>query len=77
MEAPRHAVYVWVNFLLNYPRSLAHRVGRDDLEIIAPEHMLRSGFMGRELTGIVLDHATVLDSRQLDAYRCILSRIRR
>lgn len=60
-NAPRGALYVWVNERLHYPRAL----GRGDLEFVSPASM------GHRLTGrrsgdIVIDHAACLTLEQLD-----------
>lgn len=62
-EAPQKAVFVWVNGLLDYPKLLAHKIGREDLEIVAP-YWLEEHWRGRELTGLVIDHACQLTERQ-------------
>ncbi len=56
LAAPQKAVFVWVSLgSIDYARDLAHHIGRDDLEIIAPEQV---GYLrGRDLSGIVFDHA--------------------
>lgn len=73
-EAPRDAIYVWVNSYLDYPRSLARFLGREDLKIVSPGWLCpQSIFGGRHK--IVLDHATVLNSPAArEAWRYYLER---
>lgn len=54
--APPNAVYVWCNGVLSYPRDLAKRVGRNDIEFVAP-HWLRLRAWAGSGRPIVLDHA--------------------
>ena len=68
LAAPQKAVFVWVNHQLQYPRVLATRIGRHDLEIVSPSWLSDRRWLGREFTGIVLDHAVALDDRQWEAY---------
>lgn len=75
--ALRGAVFVWVNHKLSYPRDLARKIGRDDLEIVSPDWLDRLGFAGRDLTDIVVDHAAELRGRQYDLWREALTRVRR
>lgn len=63
-ESPRGAVFVWCNGHLAYPRDLARRLGRTDLEIVSPGWLDERNMRGREFTAIVLDHATELTSLQ-------------
>lgn len=67
-DAPQKAVFVWVNDQLQYPRVLATRIGRADLEIVSPHWLSDRRWLGRYFTGIVLDHAAALDDRQWEAY---------
>lgn len=64
-KAPHNAVFVWPNGALRYPTDLAHSIGRSDLWIISPDRLRdRHRFYGRELGGVVLDHATRLSAEQ-------------
>lgn len=68
MEAsPVNSVYVWVNHGLAYPRRLAERIGRTDLEIVGPD-WLEDRWRGRRLSGLVIDHAAyqVLTAQQME-----------
>jgi hypothetical protein len=64
-NAPRDAVFVWSNERLDYPRAIArvHEVNREDLQIVAPSWLER-GWLGRRLTGIVIDHDLRLSEKQ-------------
>ncbi len=65
-EAPKDAVFIWVNEHLSYPRDLARKLGRDDLFIKSPS-WLEKNYYGLSLTGVVLDHAVYLNERQWGA----------
>lgn len=67
--APQGAVFVWCNGHLDYPQALARKVGRDDLEIVSPTVFESNYFLGRNLTGLVIDHAARLTDRQIDFLR--------
>ena len=60
--APNGAHYVWVNNSLSYPKALAAKLGRDDLIIVSPNFFRSDRWLGIEIKGIVLDHATDLGS---------------
>jgi hypothetical protein len=55
-HASQGSVFVWVVGDLWYPKGLAERCGRKDLEIVGPG-WLENGWRGRELSGLVVDHA--------------------
>jgi hypothetical protein len=74
-SAPTGAVFVWCNAHLYYPRMLAKRIGRDDLQIQAPS-WLEDRWRGMKMTGLVLDHAAELTDRQWEGYQCALAQIR-
>jgi hypothetical protein len=66
-DAPRDAIYIWVNNKLAYPRALARLLGREDLDIRSPvffETDARFGHRG----AIVIDHATRLTPRQAEGW---------
>lgn len=80
--APKGALFVFAGGAnaRDYNRSLARKLGRDDLRILSPTefeqhsiHRLR----GIELTGIEIDHAVDLTQEQVDGYRTLLPMIRR
>lgn len=59
-NAPRGAVFVWCNNHLGYVRDLARHLDRGDLEIVGLDALdVSSRLMGRNLSGIVLDHAAL------------------
>lgn len=75
--AARGALFVWLNNHIDYPRHLAKKLGRDDLEIVRrgdlyPGHQLR----GRTFTEIVIDHAAKLPAREFEAYHQLLAQVR-
>lgn len=57
-EAPKGAIFIWVNAHLWYPKQLAQRLGRTDLKIIAP-NQFGSEAQGRNCF-VEIDHACVL-----------------
>ena len=74
-DAPKGAIFVWVNQCLGYPRDLAANLGRDDLVIVPPSYLdTIDKLAGRTITGILLDHATKLTDRQFDSYWWALTR---
>lgn len=76
-DAPRAAVFVWVNDHLDYPKQLAEKLGRADLEIVRP-HWLSGGYWaGRELTGLVMDHAITMNNALFDGYQRAITRVRK
>lgn len=76
-NAPKGAIYVWVNQHLGWPRDLAASLGRDDLVIVPPSYLdTIDKLAGRTITGILLDHATKLPNRQYDNYRLALTRVK-
>jgi len=74
-SAPEGAVFVWCNEYVDWGRSLAHKIGRDDLKIESPS-WLEGRWRGIELTGIVVDHATRLTDRQWEGLQGALTRVR-
>jgi hypothetical protein len=56
LSAREGAVFVWVNHDTLYAKKLAARIGRTDLEIVGPQ-WLENGWIGRSLSGLVIDHA--------------------
>lgn len=75
--APRDAVFVWVCDQLAYPRALAKTLKRTDLMIVGPQWLDRRNLVGREFSGVVLDHATAPNDDQWAAYELALDRVRR
>ena len=73
--APKGAVFVWCNGNADYPRLLARKIGRDDLQIQSPR-WLEERWRGITLTGVVVDHAARLTDRQWDGYQGALTRVR-
>ena len=75
-RAPRNAVYVWTDHHLNYPRQLAARLGREDLQIVSPSWLTQEKWIGQELSGIVTDHAIHLDKPQIQSLVAARQKIR-
>ena len=74
---PKNAVFIWCHAQIHYPRLLAQKIGRDDLQIKSPAWLENRLFRGSELTGIVVDHATMLNNEQQEGYQEALARVRR
>ena len=63
--APKGAVFVWVDACLSYPKHLASLLRRQDLLIVSPSWLeYPGGYLGKRLTGLVLDHAVDLTTAQ-------------
>jgi hypothetical protein len=59
--APKGAIFVWCNGGTHYPKELAKKIGRPDLDVVALDALndpMR--FRGKQISAIVLDHATPL-----------------
>ena len=74
---PQLAVYVWCNSILGYPKDLAKKIGRTDLEIVSPHWLVDQRWRGRSLTGLELDHACRLNEREYEAFESALTRVNR
>lgn len=73
-EAPRGAVYVWLNSILDYPKSLAKKLGREDLVIVSLDQLLREPWWrGRAFPWICLDHDVVLNGDEVEKFFMIRS----
>jgi hypothetical protein len=74
LSARDGAVFVWVNHDTRYAKKLAVRIGRTDLEIVGPQ-WLENGWIGRSLSGLVIDHASrqfmTTTQRENIAHACI------
>lgn len=66
-KAPRDAIYVWVNHHFDYPRTLAKKLGRDDVRVVSPSFLASNNLCGL-LRPVILDHATVLTRPQREEY---------
>ncbi len=75
-NAPKGAVYIWPNHQLAYPALLASTIGRKDLQIVSPEWITEDRWRGVEVSGVVLDHATRLNTDEWTAYGEARTRIR-
>lgn len=74
-EAPKGALFVWVNHHLQYPKALARSLARDDLCILSPD-ILQSLTLAGLNTPIIVDHAATLTPGQLDALNYYEARLR-
>ncbi len=54
--APHGAVFIWVTGDVNYPRAIAVRLGRDDLEFVAPSFLECGRALG-STKKVCVDHA--------------------
>lgn len=76
-EAPKGALFVWVNHHLAYPKALARRLARDDLKIVSPDFLAGSSATQSDWPAVVVDHAARLTSGQADALGYIRARATR
>lgn len=67
-DAPAGAVFVWCKEHIIYAKNIARDIGRKDLEIVPPSWLEHDHWRGRNLTGLVVDHAAHLTPRQCDGY---------
>jgi hypothetical protein len=73
-EAPMCSVFVWCNHYLWYPRMLAKRLDRLDLEIVAPEWVTEGRWQGRRFPAIVIDHALGVHTRKPRMFNALLQK---
>lgn len=58
INSPKDAIYVWVNSRLNYPKDLAKKLNRFDLDIRSPMVLEQGGIWLRgHNKPLVIDHA--------------------
>jgi hypothetical protein len=67
LNAPVGAVFVWCNSDLAYPKGLARDLQRDDLVVRRLSWLERRNVMGRDFSGVVVDHAAQPDSEGYEA----------
>lgn len=61
-EAPQGAIFVWPHADTDYPKRIAHGMGRDDLLFCCPDDLPRlARSRGRR---VVVDHAAKLNMEQ-------------
>lgn len=75
LNAPQAAVFVWVNHDLRYPKDLQRKLDRMDLQIVGPMWLI-DGWKGQFYSDIIVDHACILNYKQLNGlssalYRCM------
>ena len=75
-EAPKGALFIWCNPHLDYPKSLARKLGREDLRIVSPYFLNEGRWRGMTFTGIVTDHAFTPSHEQYGALRIMKAYIR-
>lgn len=74
--APKGSLFVWVNGALSYPRTLAIRLERTDLEIVSPFDLEHDKLRGKTWPAIVIDHAADLTGRQWDGLERLKAQVR-
>lgn len=77
LAAPEGAVFIYESGDLWYPKRLAQRYGREDLEIVRPEWLLRGKWRGRTLTGLVCDHALLMNEEMWSLLCAVRAQVRR
>lgn len=75
-SSPKRSVFVWVNSQLDYPRRLAKKLNREDLEIVSPNWLSNDQWIGRTFPAIVLDHACYLTREQWLSWNRALANVR-
>lgn len=66
-NAPRDAVFVWVNEHLQYANDIAFMLGRIDIEVVGPSWLRGNEWRGR-IFPLVVDHAfTTVPERRTDS----------
>lgn len=75
-KAPQKAVFIWCNQQIPYAVNLAESLGRNDLEIVSPMWLTHRRWVGRELAGLVVDHAAELTKDQSVSFVEALARVR-
>lgn len=76
VNAPLGSVYVWCNGVMDYPRCLVRRLNRTDIKVVPPSWITSDNWRGKELKGVVVDHALKLTPDQYESLNVIRSRIR-
>jgi hypothetical protein len=73
--APLGAVFVWLNSNLIYPKALAAKLGRDDLEVRPLSWLNVRNTRGRRFnySEVVVDHAVPFDSERYAALNILLT----
>lgn len=65
--APLGSVYVWCNSATIYPKTLAHDLGRKDLQVKPLSWLAPQNVYGHTFASVVIDHAARLDAAAYDA----------
>ncbi len=76
LVAKQGALFIWVGGSLHYPRDLARRIGRTDLQIENPDYLDSDRWAGRNFSEAIIDHAASLTRRQFDAWQHLIARVR-
>jgi len=74
-NAPKRAVFIWVNSDLSYPKTIARKENREDLRIVSPSWLSEQTWRGLELSGVIVDHAAWLNDEQYTALENLRTRI--
>ena len=61
---PLGGVFVWCNDSLQYPKMIAVKIGRSDIKIVGPYWLDNEKWRGLELTGLTVDHATIMGEKR-------------
>lgn len=71
--APIGSLFIWVNARLDYPKLLAARLGRTDLQIISPGKLEQGAIAlrGQRFSSILIDHAALLTDDQWDGWESL------
>lgn len=77
LESPEGAFFIWCNSHLDYPKRLAEKLGRTDLNIVSPRWIDDMKWMGLNISGVVVDHYYCPTFRQLEMIDAIKLRIKK
>lgn len=69
--APKDAFFIWCNSRVDYAKALAYHLNRGDLHVRSPDWLSGERWHGMRITGIVLDHALILSTKELEAVHLI------
>ena len=76
LDAPKDAVFICPSVrAIDYFRLMARTINRIDLKMVSPYWLEKDGWMGLDLSGIIVDHAVILSPSQADSLRWAQTRI--
>lgn len=73
LSSPHGAYFLCPRGIKPYMETLARHLGRSDLKIVTPSWLWSRGWMGRDISGVVRDHATYLTAEEWAVYDELLT----